>query len=137
VTEKKAEEEKHVELLKGNGELLLIVDDEPSILELCKTVLERNNYWVYSAKNGAEAVTLYAQNKGEIKLILIDQIMPIMDGPSTIKVLKTMNPDIKIIAMSGLSVDNVVSQMGDVKAFIIKPFSGEKLLRTIRDVLNS
>src|SRR5919202_1740077 len=87
------------ELPSGQGELILVVDDEDSIREVTKTLLETNDYRVLVASDGIEAIALYTQHKAEISAVLIDMMMPSMDGPTAIRVLKKINPQVKIIGV--------------------------------------
>jgi len=128
------------ELPLGHGELILIVDDEAAVREIAQVTLESYNYGVVTAKDGTEALALYAQHKDEIKAVLLDMMMPVMDGPTTIRVLESMNPNIKIIAASGL-LDNTKSlnlpgaPNGSVRAVLAKPYTAEKLLKTLSAVI--
>ncbi|MBD2337001.1 PAS domain S-box protein [Calothrix sp. FACHB-156] len=118
---------------KGNGELILLVDDEAAILEITKSSLEKNNYQVLTASNGIEAVAIYAQHQQQISVVLLDMMMPLMDGAIAIRRLQKINPHIKIIALSGLlSHQNIkeVTDMG-VSAFLSKPCTSNELLQTI------
>ncbi len=124
------------EVPHGNGELLLIVDDELSILEVTKTSLESSGYRVLTAQDGTEALAVYSQMKDEIKVVLTDMMMPYLDGAATIRALRKINPRVKVIAATGLEVGGKVNNISiQVDAFLLKPYTGEKLLRTIRDVL--
>jgi PAS domain S-box-containing protein len=124
-------------LPQGNGELVLIVDDEATIRDITKSTLEANGYNAITANDGTEAIALYAQNRENIKIVISDIMMPIMDGAVTIRALQKMNPDIKIIAASGLITSDVKNLGTHVQGFLTKPFSAEKLLTIIHDVLNS
>jgi signal transduction histidine kinase/CheY-like chemotaxis protein len=120
----------------GNGELLLVVDDEVSILEVTKTSLESSGYRVITAQDGTEALALYSQMKDEIKVVLTDMMMPYLDGAATIRALRRINPRVKVIAATGLEVGGKVNNVSmQVDAFLTKPYTGEKLLRTIANVL--
>ena len=121
----------------GNGELILAVDDEVSVLSMTKETLETFGYRVLTAKDGTEAVATYSANRKEIKGVLTDMLMPFMDGPATIRVLKKMDPNIKIIAASGLmDSDKVKDATGmDNIAFLMKPFTAEKLLHAVHKAL--
>lgn len=123
---------------RGNGELLLIVDDENSILQITKQTLEVFGYQVITASNGTEAVAQYVSRGKKIALVLTDMMMPFMDGPSTISVLRKMNPSVKIIASSGLASGGDSKQDGIALAntFIAKPYTAENLLKTIHQVLH-
>jgi len=122
----------------GHGELILAVDDEASVLSMTKETLENSGYRVLTARDGTEAVAAYSANRGEIKGVLTDMLMPFMDGPSTIRVLKKMDPKVKIIAASGLmDSEKVKDAVGmDNIAFLMKPFTAEKLLHAVHKVLS-
>lgn len=125
----------NLELPKGNGELILVVDDEEPILDTTKIFLETYNYQVLMAKDGIEAIALYAQQKEEISLVLIDMMMPLMDGATTIRALQKMNPNVNIVAVSGLSAsDKLVGSVG-VKTFIPKPYTAKELLQALQNIL--
>jgi two-component system cell cycle sensor histidine kinase/response regulator CckA len=118
----------------GNGELILVVDDEIAIREIAKGTLEAYGYRALTAADGTEAVALYAQHKNEIKVILTDIMMPYMDGPVTIRALQKLNPNVRIIASSGLSENS--KNIEGVKAFLSKPYTAETLLNTIAEVID-
>ncbi|MGB6296124.1 MAG: PAS domain S-box protein, partial [Rivularia sp. (in: cyanobacteria)] len=122
--------------LNGSGELILVVDDEPAIRQITKSSLEAYNYRVITASNGIEAIKIYTKHQQEINLILLDMMMPEMDGETTIGLLQNINAEVKIVAISGL-VSNYDSRLDDilnVKAFMSKPFTGKDLLHTIAKV---
>jgi len=127
------------ELPAGHGELILVVDDEDSIREITKTSLETYGYKVLVASDGIEAIALYTQHKEEISVVLIDMMMPSMDGPTTIRVLQKINPQIKIIAVSGLvSNDQMIEIIGsNVKTFLPKPYTSNELLKNLQLVLST
>ncbi|PMB48169.1 hybrid sensor histidine kinase/response regulator [Fischerella thermalis CCMEE 5330] len=126
-------EEPEKELPTGNGELILVVDDEDSIRDITKTSLETHNYKAITASDGIEAIALYAEHRDEISVVLTDMLMPSMDGLTTIRTLKKINPNVKIIAVSGLASTEKVNAAADigVKAFLSKPFTAKQLLQTI------
>ncbi|MER3491551.1 MAG: hybrid sensor histidine kinase/response regulator [Mastigocladus sp. ERB_26_2] len=126
-------EEPEKELPIGNGELILVVDDEDSIRDITKTSLETHNYKAITASDGIEAIALYAEHRDEISVVLTDMLMPSMDGPTTIRTLKKINPNVKIIAVSGLASTEKVNAAADigVKAFLSKPYTAKQLLQTI------
>jgi hypothetical protein len=117
----------------GKGELILVVDDEAAIREITKESLETYAYKVLTASDGIEAIALYAQHRQEIAVVLIDMMMPSMDGPTTIRLLQKMNPKVKIIAVSGLSSNYqfVRGEVIGIKAFLAKPYTAKELLKTI------
>ena len=121
----------------GSGALVLVVDDEPSILEITRETLEDHGYRVLTAPNGRAAVATYERHRGEIKAVLTDMSMPLMDGPTAIKTLLAVDPDVRINACSGLRSDPGAEQVKGlkVKAFLTKPYTASTLLRTLQKVL--
>jgi CheY-like chemotaxis protein len=92
---------------------------------------------VLTAPNGRAAVTTYERHRGEIKVVLTDMSMPLMDGPTAIRTLLAYDPDVKIIACSGLRSDPGAEQVQGllVKAFLTKPYTASTLLSTLQKVL--
>ncbi len=84
------------------------------------------------AADGSEALTLFTANRGRIDLVLTDMMMPVMDGPATIEALRSIDPSIRIVAASGLTMDG---QTRHVKRFLPKPYRAETLLRTLKETL--
>jgi hypothetical protein len=127
-----------LQTLPGNGELILIVDDEAAIRETTKTSLETYNYKVLTANDGIEAIALYAEHRDQIQLVLVDMMMPAMDGLTTIRTLQRINPQIKIVAVSGLGTKEQLTAAADrgVKTFLSKPFTAQELLQAISGVLS-
>jgi two-component system, cell cycle sensor histidine kinase and response regulator CckA len=123
----------HLDGLMGKGELILIVDDEASIREITKASLETHHYKVMVANDGAEAIALYARHQLEIAVILLDLMMPNLDSASVISSLQKINPQVKIIAMSGLlsNGEAIVASNKGVEEFLAKPFTVQVLLQTL------
>jgi len=131
-------EEETPELPRGSGELILVVDDEASVRQITQQTLEAFGYRVVLASDGAEAVATYASRRKDIAAVLTDMMMPVMDGPTTIQVLQRMNPDVAVIAASGLAANAHIahaSRMG-VKHFLPKPYTAETLLKVLKDILH-
>ncbi len=125
------------EILTGHGELIFVVDDEASIREIIEMTLLAHNYKVLVAGDGIEALAVYTQHKHEIDIVLMDMMMPEMDGLSAIRVLQKINSQVKIIAVSGLSSsDKVAAAIKCGVTFLPKPYTIQELLKTINDVLN-
>ncbi|NBO64155.1 MAG: response regulator [Acidobacteria bacterium] len=125
------------DLPRGNGELILVVDDERSILEVATETLTAFGYNVVTAADGVEAVASFAANADRVKLVLTDMMMPLMDGAATIRALQKLDPSVRIIATSGLKADSrhaEITQLG-VRNFLPKPYSAETLLRLVSRVL--
>jgi two-component system cell cycle sensor histidine kinase/response regulator CckA len=128
--------EQQPELLVGNGEWILVVEDEESIRDVTFSTLEMSGYKVLTANDGAEAVALYAQNIDKIKVILMDMMMPVMDGQASIRAIRRVNPEVQIIAVSGLAEKDRLTKVADLaNAFLPKPYTAEKLLKTMHEVL--
>ena len=130
--------EQQLELLAGEGEWILVAEDEESIRDVTFSTLEKSGYKVLMANDGAEAVALYAQNIDKIKVILMDMMMPIMDGQASIQAIRKINRDVKIIAVSGLAEKDRLTKVADyTNAFLPKPYTAQKLLKTIHEVLSA
>ncbi len=125
------------ELPRGHGELVLVVDDEPSVRQITRHTLEAFGYRVLLASDGADAVAMYAANRPEIAVVLTDMMMPVMDGVAMIRVLKRMNPDVRIVAASGLTGNAPGMTPGNlgVTHFLAKPYTAESLLHVLREIL--
>jgi PAS domain S-box-containing protein len=129
---------KTTQMPRGHNELILVVDDEPSILEIALATLTHFGYRALPAANGAEAVEIYRKRHDEIAAVITDMAMPVMDGAATIIALKAINPDVKIIASSGFSSKMTMPGKSRVpfKHFIHKPYSSAKLLQEIHAILH-
>jgi PAS domain S-box-containing protein len=132
-------EEAGPELPMGHGELVLVVDDEAAVREITRSTLEAYGYRVMTAGDGTEAVALCAQHKDEIKVMLTDVMMPFMDGPATIRAVQKLNPRIKVIVSSGLKANGKTVEAArlGVKVFLSKPYTGDKLLIAIAEILST
>lgn len=135
-----AQENQQVEetqIPNGSGELILVVDDEFAIRDITKTSLESHGYEVVCASDGQQAIATYKQISEKISLVLLDMMMPNLDGSRTIQEFQKINPNLKIIAMSGLTANAVNAEAASqqVKGFLSKPFTAEELLVTIQTVL--
>jgi PAS domain S-box-containing protein len=122
----------------GHGEKILIVDDEPCILEAAKRVLESWGYEPLLAEDGVSALALYAQRPKEIDLVLTDLVMPLMDGLMLIRAVRKLNPNQKIILSTGRDEDLESPEFRSlgVDACLMKPHSREKLLLTLQETLH-
>lgn len=125
------------ELHQGNNHLILVVDDEAPVRESTRIMLEDYNYQVLTAGDGIEAIETYSKHHHDIHLVLIDLMMPLMDGPTTVLTLKRINPDVEIVAMSGLSSRGMVADAANagVQRFLSKPFMVKDLLNTLEEAL--
>jgi CheY-like chemotaxis protein len=107
------------------------------VREITKATLENYNYRVITANDGIEAIALYAQHQKEIAVVLLDLMMPSLDIATIIPTLERINPEIKIIAMSGLAAngETVNTNYACVQAFLAKPFTSQKILQTLYETI--
>ena len=126
-----------LELLRGHGELVLVVDDEASIRGITRQTLEAFGYQVLTASDGAEALAVFAQHTNKVAAVLIDMAMPVLDGPVAIQALLRIRSNTRIIAVSGLASNISVTKAAGAgaKDFLPKPYSAEALLKMLRQVL--
>jgi PAS domain S-box-containing protein len=122
---------------RGKGETILVVDDEPSILIITSQTLQAFGYRVLTAADGAEAVAAYVEHRKDIAVVLTDMSMPVMDGAAVIRALTKINPEIRIIAASGLNANGEAAKVSGVSAqhFLTKPYTAGTLLKTLRAIL--
>ncbi len=124
-------------MLIGKGELVLIVDDEPSIREILSTTIEAYHYQSITASNSQQAIELYTQRHQEIRIVLLDCLMPGSNLNDTIDALQAIDSNLRMIVMSGLSAHEIVDRDCDKpQIFLAKPFSTQDLLYKLRSVLN-
>lgn len=123
--------------IAGGNELILVVDDEAAIREVTRAALETCGYEVLTAQDGMDAISIYVQHKNDISLALIDVMMPSMDGLTTIRILRKINPNIKIIAVSGLlsNYQSADLALSEVDACLQKPYTIEALIQEIQGIL--
>jgi signal transduction histidine kinase/DNA-binding response OmpR family regulator len=120
-------------------ETILIVDDEPINTEAVKELLETLGYKILTAQGGRKAIEIYREHPGEIQLVILDMIMPEMNGKETLVKLMEIDKKVRILLSSGYSIDGEAKIILDLgcKGFIQKPFSVEELSWKIREVLDS
>ncbi|MFC5454033.1 response regulator [Prosthecobacter fluviatilis] len=127
------------DLPRGNDELVLVIDDEASVRQITRQTLEIFGYRVLLAADGTEAAGIYVMRKNEIRAVITDMMMPEMDGAAIIPVLLRINPDVRIIASSGISTGGMASKAvnAGVKYFLPKPYTAETLLKTLNQALQT
>jgi len=133
------EDVKPVDFPAGHGELILVVDDEAAIRDLAHTILENYGYRVLVAADGTEAINVYMRHGAEIRLVVTDVDMPMMDGAQMIQRLAELNPDVRVVSASG-SIETETGKdgklSGPVRALLQKPFSPARLLQTVKSVIS-
>ena len=116
----------------------MLVDDEPMVLTLCQRMLNLGGYVVLSVSSGAEAVSVLQSTTSAIDLALLDVMMPGMNGVDLANRIRSLNPSIKIVLMSGCG-HNEIARVVDSKPYAIiwKPFKTESLIRMIENALGN
>ena len=123
---------------QGKGKRILVADDEPFILEsICEALLEAG-YKVHAATNGLRALEIYEENQDETAAVVIDLMMPELDGLSTIRAMRERDPQLPIIACSGMgeSKAGAASEAG-ARSFLAKPFTASQLYAALEKALDS
>jgi CheY-like chemotaxis protein len=120
------------ESARGEG-LVLVVDDEVAIRSLMQHTLEELGYTVLTAEHGAQALELFDRVGEEIELVLLDLVMPVLDGAETAVALHSRKPDVPILVMSGIAADDALRRFGNVRiaGFVPKPFAPDQLAQAV------
>jgi CheY-like chemotaxis protein len=119
-------------------ETVLLADDEEAVRQASQDLLETMGYQVFVAKDGQEATQLYKEKQDEIDIVLLDIVMPNMGGREAYEALKKINADVKVLLLSGYSIDGLATEILErgANAFIQKPFSMKELSGKMREVLD-
>ena len=117
---------------------ILIIDDDPSFLDTMRAVLGNEGYNVLASSNGPKGLDMARYAGGDISAVLLDFNMPRFNGAETLQFLRKLNPKAKVLAVSGVSSNELPSDFREgVERFIPKPFSNADLLKTLEEVLDS
>jgi PAS domain S-box-containing protein len=118
-------------------ETVLIVDDEDQVIEVTRQMLGLMGYNVLTARSGAEAIEVFTRHRRNIDLLILDMIMPDMDGGTTFDHIKKIDADVKVLLSSGYSLRGEAEKIlgRGCRGFVQKPFSMEQISRKIREVL--
>ncbi|MBI4963110.1 MAG: response regulator [Desulfomonile tiedjei] len=124
---------------QGETETILLVEDEDLVSDLTKRFLEGSGYTVLTAANGKEALDLYEKEGDRVSLVILDLIMPEMGGRECLAALRKVDPNVKILIISGYPVSGPTKETFDsvATAFVGKPYTMKEILRAVRDVLDS
>ena len=125
--------------IRGGSETILVAEDDAALRKLTSTVLKNYGYSVIEAADGIDAVTKYGENRGIVKLIILDGVMPKMNGKEAFQEIRMINPTIKTIFASGYAEDTFSKESLSTSGihFILKPFSPSVLLRKVRETLDA
>jgi two-component system, cell cycle sensor histidine kinase and response regulator CckA len=124
-------------VVRGEG-LVLIADDDAMTRNVLKVLLDACGYAALSAEDGTQALELFKMYSGDVKAVMLDLIMPRKSCKDTYLALKAVNPQVKVILMSGVVNDVRIDELVrlGVKGFLEKPLTVEKVGRMLRDVLS-
>jgi PAS domain S-box-containing protein len=126
-----------IQSTSGKQQSILIVDDELSIQEVTSTILETYNYHTFTVSSGAAAIDFYRQHHQEIQVIIMDIMMPLMDGLTAARHIQALNSQVKIVVTSGMVSSERAAQIAElgIQAFLAKPYTAQELLATIEQLL--
>lgn len=126
---------------RGQGETILVVDDEPNIRDVVRRTLTGHGYHVLTAGDGTEAVVLFTEHRDQIKAVLTDIMMPFMDGVTMVRTMKKMVPSVKIVAATGMGSARgredktaALHTLG-VRTLLTKPYTANEVLTKIGELL--
>ena len=122
---------------RAGGELILVVDDEADVRGVIQRTLEKHGYRVLTAAEGTEAMGLFAQHRAEIRAVLTDMMMPDMDGPSLVRALRHLDPQLPIVGMTGVGEKADIKGLEtlDLLVLLTKPFNSAVLLGVLHQAL--
>jgi two-component system cell cycle sensor histidine kinase/response regulator CckA len=125
-------------LPKGGTETILVVEDDPSVRRLVESLLEKFGYHVILAEDGENALAVFAANQAKIQFVLMDIIMPRMNGRAAFDQIHARNPRLKVLFTSGYTSEFLLSRMeiDDGMDLLVKPFQPHDLLKRIREILD-
>ena len=121
---------------RTGGRNLLVVDDEESLLENTKLLLERLGYRVVTASTGNKAIEIYRQHWRKIDGVVLDMVMPGMNGLEVFMAMKQINPDVRVLLVSGHAKNGLLDKAFElgVKGFLVKPYTSKELADSIEEV---
>ena len=121
------------------SEIVLLVEDEPSVRSLARRILERNGYTVLEAHDGGHAVRVADQYKQPIQLLVTDMVMPELNGPNVWAALREKRPELRVLFMSGYTNEDVIRRglLESGASFLQKPFTAADLAKAVRTVLDA
>jgi PAS domain S-box-containing protein len=120
------------ESARGEG-LVLVVDDEVAIRSMIQSTLEDLGYTVLTAEHGGQALELFHRSADDVVMVLLDLVMPVLDGAETAGAIKSRKSDVPILVMSGISDDEALKRFGHVRiaGFVPKPFAPDQLAQAV------
>jgi PAS domain S-box-containing protein len=121
----------------GNGELIMVVDDDAAVLTVTRETLEAFGYRVLPAEGGAEAIGVFARRHTEVALVLTDMAMPIVDGHALIAALQGIDPAVRIVAATANTGTAQMAKLAKsgITGVLAKPYTADQLLRAIANAV--
>ncbi|MDH5637056.1 MAG: PAS domain S-box protein [Nitrospinota bacterium] len=118
---------------------ILVIEDEEYLRGACRIALDMSGYKVFTASNGKEGLEVFSRNSEEIKLVLLDLSMPVMDGRETLKKLSMRQKKVSVILTSGFdkSMEDIFPENGAISHFLPKPYNAQQLISAVREVIDS
>ncbi len=137
VSDEKCVKKKDIINLRRGAETVLVIDDEPMVRDLARDVLKRYGYAVLTAGGGEEAIEMFRKRSGEIDAVVLDMVMPAMDGREVFRRLREIKPDVKVIVSSGYSHDWDADDLLELgaRSFMQKPFRITELVKVVGEVM--
>jgi CheY-like chemotaxis protein len=123
-------------LPRGRGEVILVIDDEPSVRDVVRSLLKIYGYTSLGAEDGPSGLALYREHRDKIQVVITDMMMPGMQGVDVIRELRALNPDCRLVAMSGVVSERTeIGEESGRLVFLPKPMTGAELLEALRRVM--
>jgi PAS domain S-box-containing protein len=124
--------------VRGHGETILLVDDESALLVVLSALLREAGYEVIISTDGTDALAAYMEAREKIQLVITDATMPFLDGAAFVRALRQIDPEIKVIGISGLHDHPRVYELQKLRlsGFLAKPFDGHTLLSAVHGALH-
>ncbi|MDQ8200250.1 PAS domain S-box protein [Pelagicoccus enzymogenes] len=125
--------------IRGSGETILVVEDEESIREIAKEILEDYGYKVLLAENGAKGLSVYYQNRDEIKALVTDVMMPVMDGVALLRRIRVHDSNLPVVVTTGFIDEASKLDEATAKGALVlnKPYTAGSFLKILRDALHA
>ncbi|MBS3820768.1 MAG: response regulator, partial [Phycisphaerae bacterium] len=117
---------------------ILVIDDEDLFRDLAKNLLTSLNYRVHVEENGKAGVEYFRRHWREVDLVILDMVMPVMDGPETYQAMKAIDSDVRVLLASGYSINGMAQELLNqgVRGFLEKPFEIEEMSTKVADALS-
>jgi CheY-like chemotaxis protein len=131
-------DEVKAEMPRGHGETILVIDDEPGVREVVRSLLKIYGYTPLVDDDGASGIALFREQHAKVAVVVTDMMMPGIQGPEVVRELRSINPDVRVVAMSG-----VISERGEMSeepgrlVFLAKPMTGAELLGAVQRVIRT